>query len=70
MGSYGFFIPTAGAEDTGTEDFSLPLRNKTSLRLALLESMNSLHSLATWPVPNFSINAVMLGQWHTLSSNL
>ena len=64
MESYVSFIPTACAKDI--EGFSLPLCNKTALRLALLESMNILHSLATWSVFDFFINAVTLGQWHTL----
>ena len=68
MKTYVFLIPNAGAK--GIEDFSLPLCNKTALRLALPESMNSLYSLAAWSVPNSSINAVTLEQWHFLCSNL
>ena len=44
--------------------------DKTALWFALPKSTNSLHSLATWPVPKSSISAITSGQWHTVSSNL
>ena len=68
MELYVSFISTACAK--GIEGFSLPLRNITALRLALLGSINSLQSLATWSVSNTSVNAVTQRQWYTLSSKL
>ena len=65
------FPPPPHPASAGDIEVSLlPLCSKTALRLALLESMNSLYSLATWSVPNSLINAVTLGQLHTLSSKL
>ena len=56
MELYITFIPSACAK--GIVGFSLPMCDKTALKFALLDSINSLHLLATWSVPNSSNNVV------------